>query len=80
MEPSVIKIPVAAKKNFIKVQSLIGARSQQATTSAVMGWLSSGTPEAMWAVNAIARYRVEAELALLTAAAQSPQNEAEGPC
>jgi len=40
MEPSVIKIPVAAKKNFIKVQSLIGARSQQATTSAVMGWLS----------------------------------------
>jgi hypothetical protein len=42
-----------------------------------MGWLSSGTPEATWAVNAIARYRVEAELALLTAAAQSPQNEAE---
>ena len=64
--PSVIRIPVALKNNYKKVQQFIGAPSQPETLEAVIGWLTNNSPEAQEALKAVARYRADLCIARAT--------------
>jgi hypothetical protein len=76
---TVIRIPHSVRDQFNSVQAIIEGKTQSDALTAIIDWLTTGTPEAQEALKSIAMLKLSRRMAKLTAPAVPAADEAGSP-